>query len=145
MSMDEPDEAPADELRAWARGMLPLEAATELLIRGGFAQTWRPWVRWDADANRHWIAFASIPDEIGGMSGGQGRFLRIAASIGGDVPVILGDEIPGLDRTYLTLVLSAVSHACGAHETGRTIDFVDGQPKIVPLPPLNAWASETRS
>lgn len=34
-----------DQLREWARGMLPLEAATELLIRAGCAQPDRVWMR----------------------------------------------------------------------------------------------------
>jgi len=86
-----------DALRAWAKGLLPLEAATELLIRGGYAGETRPWVQYDEFLERPWIDFASIPELIGGMSGGQQRFLRIAASLGADAPVILADELSGLD------------------------------------------------
>lgn len=74
-----------DALREWARGMTTTAAATELLIRAGFAKAGSPWVHIESDPA--WIDFASIPDLIGGLSGGQQRLLRIAASIGGDSPV----------------------------------------------------------
>lgn len=100
-------------LRSWAQGMLPLVAATELLIRSGFATPNRPWVHWDALAERPWVNFGSVPELIGGLSGGEQRVLRIAASLAGDEPIILGDEISGLDREMLDLVLAAVSHTGG--------------------------------
>jgi hypothetical protein len=126
-------------LREWARGLLPLEAATELLIRAGFAGEERPWVRHDSEADRPWIDFASIPEHIGGMSGGEQRFLRIAASLGADSPIILADELAGLDREWLSLVLAAIAHTGDAHEPGRTIELVDGSPRFVDVPALYAW------
>lgn len=137
MTMD--DETPAESLRAWAKGVHPIEAGTELLIRGHFAQARRPWVNWDSESGLYWIDFEHIPELMDAVSGGEGRFLRIAASIGADVPVILGDEIPGLDRRNLALVLSALAHANGAHETGRSFD-ADGRPQIIP--PMNVWGDE---
>ncbi|MFF1573720.1 hypothetical protein ACFVWR_13285 [Leifsonia sp. NPDC058292] len=46
MTSDEQQHAAA-ALRDWARGSTTLVAATELLIRSGFAQEWRPWVHFD--------------------------------------------------------------------------------------------------
>jgi hypothetical protein len=57
--------------------MSTLGAATELLIRTGFAGNGRPWVRFDELARRSWIAFDEIPDLIGGMSGGERRLLLL--------------------------------------------------------------------
>lgn len=132
-----------DQLREWARGMNPLAAATELLIRTGYAQRGRPWVRYDEDRQRPWIDFQAIPELLGGLSGGQQRVLRIAASLGADVPVILGDEIAGIDRDVVVLVLAAIAHASGTHEPGRSIDFVDGQPRIVAVDALYTWPTTT--
>jgi hypothetical protein len=133
--MSEHEEA----LREWARGMLPLAAATELLIRAGYAGESRPWVRYDEVARRPWIDFSAIPELIGPMSGGERRYLRLAASLGGDIPVILGDELSGLDRKHVELVLAAVAHAAGEHEPGRTIREVGGTPTFVDVQPLYAW------
>lgn len=131
-----------DQLRAWARGMDPLAAATELLIRAGFAQEWRPWVRWDDDGSRYWVDFEHIPDLIGGMSGGEQRLLMIAASIGdrsGSATISLENELPGIDRDRFELVLAAVAHAGGFHTPGRQIEFIDGTPRFVDVPALLAW------
>lgn len=104
-------------LRRWAHGLLPLEAATELLIQSGYAQSDRPWMRWDEQEDRYWVDFAAIPDLIGGMSSGEKRVLRIVASLGSaqDHPVLISleDELPGLDRCTITLVLAAIAHAAG--------------------------------
>lgn len=128
-----------DQLREWSRGMDPLAAATELLIRTGYAQSGHSWVRYDEDRQLPWIDFQAIPELLGGLSGGQQRVLRIAASLGADVPIILADEISGLDRDLVVLVLAAIAHASGTHEPGRSVDFVDGQPRIVAVDALYAW------
>ena len=123
-----PNETPATELRAWAKGMYPLEAATELLIRGGFAQAGRPWVFECDDPAFYGIDFQSIPDNIGGASGGERRFLTIAAAIGSsEVTVNLSDALPGLDRFYMGLVLAAVAHASGTHEGSSPVFSDDGE------------------
>lgn len=123
-------DTPVTDLRDWARGVLPIEAATELLIRGGFAQTWRPWVHAQQGiAQGWWIDFAMVPIQAGGMSGGERRFLRIAASLGSDEApqVVLGDVLPGLDRAKVDLVLAAMAHAAGTHQ-GSEIVYEDGKP-----------------
>lgn len=122
------EDTPVAGLREWASGLYPLEAATELLIRAGFAQSWRPWVAPcypDGDQDRahwHWIDFEAIPEMIGDMSGGQQRVLRLAASLGaGGVPVSLNDDLSGLDRRLSALVLAAFSHALGTHQSGGAL------------------------
>lgn len=127
------------QLRDWAHGMLPVEAATELLIRTGWASPGYLWMKRE-DNGRVWIDFAAIPDAIGGYSGGEQRVLRIAASLGADSPVILGDEVTGIDRNITQLVLAAIAHAAGVATAGRTIEMnADGHPQIVPTEPLYTW------
>ncbi|TLM83653.1 hypothetical protein FDW83_09345 [Pseudarthrobacter sp. NamE2] len=114
----------ADDLRAWARGMYTIEAATELLLRGfggKFAAPGNPWVHTSTEPQgpgqvSAWIDFASIPEEAGALSGGERRFLMLAASLAEDVPAVLGDIVPGLDRENLDLVLAAIAHAGGSHQ-----------------------------
>jgi hypothetical protein len=114
----------ADDLRAWARGMYTIEAATELLLRGfggKFAKPGNPWIHTSSTPEgpqqvSAWIDFASIPEEAGVLSGGERRFLLLTASLAEDVPVVLGDVVPGLDRENLDLVLAAIAHAGGSHQ-----------------------------
>lgn len=94
---------------------------------------------------RAWIDFAAIQDGAGSLSGGERRFLMLAASLAEDVPDVLGDVIPGLDRANLELLLAAVAHAGGSHEhSGMTFDE-HGNPKsfthlttLYPWPEVNA-------
>ena len=106
-----------EQLRAWASGSYPLEAATELLIRafdGRFVEPGWPWIH--PTTHGHWIDFTAIPEQISGLSGGEQRLLRIASSIGAtDATVNLGDCLTGVDRPTLQLVLAAVAHAAGSH------------------------------
>ena len=53
--------------------------------------------------------------ETGGLpcSGGEGRVLRLAASIAGGVAVDLGAVLPGLDERNIAGVARAVLHAAG--------------------------------
>ena len=46
-------------------------------------------------------------------SGGEGRVLRIAASVGGGVPVDLREAVTGLDENNAVLAAAAVLHAAG--------------------------------
>lgn len=107
------------DLRDWAKGSLPLEAATEMLLRafgGRFAQPGWPWMMRDKTHGNVWIDFDAIPVHVDGLSGGERRFLLIAASLGGTWPLILNDALPGLDRNLLDLVLAAAAHAAGSHQ-----------------------------
>lgn len=114
----------ADDLRAWAKGMYTTEAATELLLRafgGKFAAPGNPWVHTSTGPEgpgqvKAWIDFEGIPAEAGPLSGGERRFLLLAASLAENVPVVLGDVVSGLDRENLDLVLAAIAHAGGSHE-----------------------------
>jgi hypothetical protein len=104
--------------------MYPTEAATELLLKafgGKFAAPGNPWVHTSTEPEgpgqvRAWIDFAAIPEEVGPLSGGERRFLMLAASLAEDVPVVLGDLVSGLDRENLDLVLAAIAHAGGSHQ-----------------------------
>lgn len=107
-----------DALRAWARGIYPLEAGVELLIRTGFVGPGKPWVtQATGNPDRWWVDVDQINDDtIGVYSGGQRRMLRIAASLLGGTPVDLHEDIAGLDRDHLALVLAAIAHAGGSHD-----------------------------
>lgn len=107
-----------DALRAWAKGIYPLEAGTELLIRTNLASPGHPWVHRNSDSpNRWWIDADHINnDTIAVLSGGQQRVLRIAAALLGAKPVDLYQDVPGLDREHLSLVLAAIAHAGGSHD-----------------------------
>ena len=81
----------------------PLEAATEMLLLafgGRFTEPGWPWMMQDQYGHR-WIDFDAIPVHVDGLSGGERRFLLIAASLGGNWPLILNDALPGLDRALL--------------------------------------------
>ena len=107
-----------DALRAWAKGIYPTEAAVELLIRSGLSSGGYPWVQRSPDSpDRWWVDAHQInADTIGVYSGGQQRVLRIAAALLGAQPVDLFEDVPGLDREHLALVLAAIAHAGGSHE-----------------------------
>lgn len=132
-----------DELRAWAKGSYPYTAATELLIRacdGVFAKLGNPWIIKEPDYGNVWIDFAQIPENLGGLSGGERRVLMLAASLA-DVGygVELGDVLPGLDRKNMDLVLAAVAHANGSHEHSGMVENADGTASIKKLPSLYPW------
>lgn len=135
-----------DRLRVWARGSYPLVAATELLLRafgGNFAKPGNPWVVTDPDFGNVWIDFEQIPENLGGLSGGERRLLMLAASLADvGVSVELGDVLPGLDRKVLNLVLAAVAHAGGSHEHSDIVEHTDGTVTLGSrqyLPSLYPW------
>ena len=110
-------------LRAWAKGIYGMEAATELLIRGfdgRFADPSCPWIH--PTASGHWIDFESIPELSGALSGGEQRFLKIAAALDdGEVTVNLGRALAGLDRQHVHLILAAVAQAAGTHQQAQVV------------------------
>ena len=102
-----------DQLRAWARGDTTAEAAVELLIRafgGRFADRGNAWVV--PDEPRAWVDWEKIPEWTGGLSGGERRFLLLAASLGGGEPADLSD-VSMLDYALQDLLLDALRHAGG--------------------------------
>lgn len=130
-----------DALREWAKGIYSLEAATELLIRLGWADPSLPWVV-EADEGRYWLDFARIPDLIGAKSGGEQRFLLVAASIGAEsVQVSLNECLSGLDRDTVDLILAALAHTAGTHEGNAVvIDEDAGTLSVVePYQSLHPW------
>jgi hypothetical protein len=135
-----------EQLRDWANGSYPLVAATELLLRtfhGKFARPGNPWVIKDAEYGNVWIDFEQIPENLGGLSGGERRLLMLAASLADvGVGVNLADVLPGLDREVLTLVLAAVAHAGGSHEHSDIVEHADGTVTLGSrqyLPSLYPW------
>ena len=131
------------QLREWARGMNTTAAATELLIRTGYARPGSLWMRRE-NPDRPWIDFESIPDLIGGYSGGQQRVLRIAASIAESVPIVLGDEISGLDHRLAELVLTALAQASGYGVPVSYAEMVGDENEVVRVtkPAILTWPGE---
>ncbi len=128
------------QLRAWAKGNYPTEAGTELPLRafdGRFAGPGWAWMK--EDSHGRWIDFESIPEHIGGLSGGEQRFLHLAASIGGAHPVILAEVIAGIDRKVLDLVLAAIAHAGGSHEDVELVIGDDGTGTYNHVDTLHPW------
>lgn len=130
-----------EELRAWAKGSYPVEAATELLIRafeGRFAGAGYEWMQATEDGDLY-IEFEAIPTNIGGLSGGEKRFLMLVSSLAGESLISLGDVLPGLDRELMHLVLAAVAHAAGTHEGSEFIEAPDGTVNFKRAVTLYAW------
>ena len=136
-----------DALRAGARGTHPLEAGTSLLIDCG------SWLHRDDFASSTSISdgcslLVSIDWEAAvtalhagelPASGGERRVLLLAASIVGGTPVSLCDTLPGIDRRNAGLVVSAVAHAAGLADPGRS-SLCPGGGKVV-VPPGYASAA----
>lgn len=129
------------QLRAWAKGLYGLEAATELLIRGfngRFADPGNPWVH--PTTSGHWIDFGSIPSLTGPLSGGEQRFLQIAAALDdGDTTVNLGRCLAGLDRQHVHLVLAAVAHTASTHQHQQLTFRPDGGLTVDRPGPIYRW------
>jgi hypothetical protein len=112
-------------MRAWAKGLLCLEAAVELLIghrswlyRGDFLDlavelgrqvfSGQPMAAVGFE-----VAAASLEAGVLPCSSGEGQVLRLAASIAAGVPVDLREVLTGLDKTNSGLAATAVLHAAG--------------------------------
>ena len=145
-----------DDLRGWAKGSYTLEAATELLLRafgGRYAAEDMPWVyARDTSAEGYskgaWINFEALGEaNYGPYSAGERRFLLLVASLAEDVPVVLSEIIPGLDRVNLDLVLAAIAHAGGCHQHSDARTNKEGNVTIRPgyLDSLHNWPRSLRT
>lgn len=104
-------------VRAWAKGICPTEAGVELLVRafkGKAVYDGAPWLTDHGEIVT--VDPSQFLDHVGAWSGGEQRVARIAASFLGGDRVDLNNDIAGIDRAYLDLVLAAVAHANGSHE-----------------------------
>ena len=146
-----------DDLRSWAKGSYTSEAGTELLLRafgGRYAAVGNPWIHTsDTPAGPHqvnaWIDFEALGEHAnnGPYSGGERRFLLLAASLAESVPVVLSEVVPGLDRQNLDLVLAAIAHAGGSHQHSDIHENDDGSMTLRPgyLDSLHPWPRSLRA
>jgi hypothetical protein len=115
----------AGQLRAWARGIYPDEAAVELLIshatflrRADFTSRFiSTSASGDGLAAIDWAAAIAALDAGLPCSGGEQRMLRLAASLGDGTPVNLRDALTGIDDHGIQLVVQAVMHAAGQRKS----------------------------
>ncbi|MBV9206229.1 MAG: hypothetical protein JO037_12725 [Actinobacteria bacterium] len=109
----------------WAKGLFSTEAAVELLIGYGSWLYREDFLEIAVESGREiadgavmaavdWEA-AVAALEAGRLpcSGGEGKILRLAASIAAGVPVDLGSALSGLDQRNIAGVAGAVLHAAG--------------------------------
>ncbi|WP_420112125.1 hypothetical protein [Pseudactinotalea sp.] len=131
----------AERLRVWARGIYPVEAGVELLIRHDKAiYDDAPWVH--DDGERAWLDVDVLLDGSGAWSGGEQRIVRLAASLIGQERVNLSDDVTGNDRRTTALVLASIAHANGSHQDGDVVFDDAGRPSTVRLGSLYPWPSE---
>lgn len=122
-------------LRAWAKGIYPLEAGVELLIRSGWAARLDQsgYVEGGEDREYAHPRVGEFLAHGGYLSGGEYRQVTVIASflgqlartgdaeaLGGIHPfdMQLYEALPGVDHPFIRLVQSAVGHAAGLHEHG---------------------------
>jgi hypothetical protein len=131
------DDLPAG-LRAWAKGLLCLEAAVELLIgnsswlsREDFAGIA---VELTTQADGMVMAAVDFTVAAGALeagalpcSAGERRVLQIAASLAAGVPVDLREAVTGLDAGNAVLAAAAVLHAAGHRGLGARLAGREGQ------------------
>ena len=115
----------AAAMRVWARGLLGLEAAVELLIGHGTWLTRADFAAAALTSGRDGITGTTMMSvdfeaalaarRAGGLrcSSGEEQILALAASIAAGVPVALGDLVCGLDEDNAVRVAIAVLHAAG--------------------------------
>ena len=115
----------AAAMRVWAKGLLGLEAAVELLIGHGTWLTRADFAAAALTAGRDGITGATMMSvdfeaalaarRAGGLpsSSSEEQILALAASIAAGVPVVLGDLVCGLDEDNAVRVAIAVLHAAG--------------------------------
>jgi 8-oxo-dGTP diphosphatase len=127
-----PEEPPfAAPLRAHARGLPTVEAATQLLINH---TTWLHrrdfrdhFLHLDTSPGQTETADIDWPAAITALntgelpcSGGEARVLRVAASLASGIPVNLRDALTGLDNRSADLVSQAVLHVSGHRPPSQT-------------------------
>jgi hypothetical protein len=121
-------------IRAWAKGMYPLEAGAELLCRTGWAGRIdrSGYVELSEDGKRAWPKVGEFLQAAGYLSGGECRQVRLIASFLGQQQglyddgedgdprnrTVLENDLPGTDHDFIRLVQVAVGHAAGLHEHG---------------------------
>lgn len=139
-----------DAVRRWAQGVYPVEAGAELLIRQGKAIfEGAPWLR-ESGAGRGQrmvsIDTDALRAETARWSGTERRVAGVALSLIGDrYAVNLYEAATGLDPEQLELVLAAISHAAGSHETPSKIRGYSGAVNAHPWPErLNSIGSTSR-
>jgi hypothetical protein len=115
----------AAALRAWAKGLFTAEAAVELLIGHRWWLYREDFLEVAVESGQEitgGAVLAAVDFEAAARaleagvlpcSGGEGRVLRIAASIAGGVPVDLREAVTGLDENNAVLAAAAVLHAAG--------------------------------
>jgi hypothetical protein len=115
----------ATALRVHARGLYPVEAAVEILIDHAtwlrrndfttrFVHTTTNVTNEPVMASIDWpAAIASLDSGELPCSGGEGRILRLAASLAEGIPVDLRDAVTGLDTRNIAILTKAVIHASG--------------------------------
>jgi hypothetical protein len=117
------DTSLAQALRACASGIYAAEAATGMLIahaawlnRDDFSKFIYPdttagtaAIDWDAAVTA--LTAGEMPS-----SSDEQKMLRIAASLAGQTPVILGDAITGLDDRNIQILIKAVLHTAGQRQ-----------------------------
>lgn len=114
-----------EALRAGAGSMLADQAAVELLIRtGGFVYRGAPWIRESGAAAS--VDTEALVRESESLAGGARRIAAVAAALLGGERVDLVDAASGLDRRSLDLVLAAIAHAGGSHESAEPV-LVSGE------------------
>lgn len=135
LAMSDQQDSIPERARQWARGMYPTEAGVELLIRSGaLARTSA------VDPASGAVDVNQLLDGAGAWSGGEQRVVRIAAALLGGPPVHLDNELPGLDRAALDLVLAAMAHAGGSHQHGAFTYNEEGLPNgTTALDTLYPW------
>jgi hypothetical protein len=114
----------ATALRAHARGLRCLEAATELLIghhtwihRSDFTSfiiTARGLTDNRELAHINWhTAIAALHSGQLPCSGSENQILLLAASLADEIPINLGSTLTGLDDYNTELITQAITHATG--------------------------------
>lgn len=121
-------------IRAWASGIYPTMAGAELLIRSGWAERLdgSGYLRASESREYAYPQAGEFLANAGYLSGGEYRQLTVIASFLGQLAPTsdakegvvtpfdaqLYEMLPGVDRSFIRLVMSAVGYAAGLHESG---------------------------